>query len=124
MLQASLVPFPYGGSNPGAGLPWLTSSLIVVCIALAEEIKMGQRDKDTYLKYKGSTPFMFPVSRLVASIVAFPIKIVLGKTQPENRKEIIGTFAIYFVIFILLSLPFVLLNWPPSESWASWPYSV
>jgi len=39
MLQASLAPYPLGGSNPGASLPWLISSLIVVCIALGGESK-------------------------------------------------------------------------------------
>ncbi|MDH5482160.1 MAG: hypothetical protein OEY22_04680 [Candidatus Bathyarchaeota archaeon] len=124
MLQASLTPFPWGGSNPGAGLPWVISSLIVICMALDEEINMSKRDRDTYLKYKESVPFMFPVPKFVTSLVTAPIRMMFGKSQPENRKEIIGTFVIYSIIFVLLSLPFVLLNWPPGESWGWWPYDV
>ena len=121
MLQASLAGISWGGSNPGASLPWLISTLIVVCIALAEEINMSKRDKDAYLKYKASAPFMFPIPKSVASLVTTPIRILFGKNQPENRKEIIGTFAVYCLLFVLLSLPFVLLKWPPGHEWWKWP---
>lgn len=124
MLQASLAGFTWGGRNPGASLPWLISSLIVVCIALSEEITMSKKDKDTYLKYRESAPFMFPVPKSVTSLAIAPMRILLGKNQPENRKEIIATFAVYFLVFILLSLPFVLLNWPPAHEWWKWPYNI
>jgi len=121
MLQASLAGYSWGGSNPGASLPWLISSLVIVCITLAEEISMSKRDRDTYLKYKESVPFMFPVPKFVTSLVTAPIRILFGKNQPENRKQIIATFAVYCLIFVLLSLPFVLLNWPPGHEWWKWP---
>ena len=121
MLQASLAGFSWGGSNPGASLPWLISTLIVVCIALAEEITMSKRDKDTYLKYKESAPFMFPIPKSVASLVTAPVRIIFKKKQPENRKEIVGTFAVYFLISVLLSLPFILLTFPPGHEWWRWP---
>lgn len=124
MLQASLTPFPFGGSNPGASLPWLISTLIVVCIALNEETAMSKKDRDAYLKYKESAPFMFPVPKFVASLVTAPIRILFKSNQPRNRKEIAGTFAVYCLIFVLLSLPFVLLNWPPGEWWGWWPYNI
>jgi len=121
MLQASLAGISWGGSNPGASLPWLISTLIVVCIALAEEINMSKRDRDTYLKYKEGAPFMFPIPKFITSLVTAPIRVLLRKNQPENRKEIIGTFAVYFLIFALLSLPFILLNFPPDHQWWKWP---
>jgi protein-S-isoprenylcysteine O-methyltransferase Ste14 len=121
MLLASLAGISWGGSNPGASLPWLIASLIVVCIALTEEINMSKKDRDTYLKYKESAPFMFPIPKFAASVVTTPVRVLLGKNQPENIKEIIGTFAVYCLILILLSLPFVLLNWPPDHQWWKWP---
>ncbi|MCW4026280.1 MAG: hypothetical protein NWE76_02195 [Candidatus Bathyarchaeota archaeon] len=124
MLQASLAGFTWGGSNPGASLPWVVSSLIVICIALNEETAMSKRDKDAYLRYKESAPFMFPVPKIVASLVAAPFRLVFGKNRPENRKEIVGAFVIYCLVLVLLSLPFVLLNWPPNHEWWRFPYNV
>ena len=124
MLLAAVFPVPFGGKNPGASLPWLISSLIVVCIALNEETAMSKRDRDAYLKYKESAPFMFPVPKFVASLVTAPVRILFKSNQPKNRKEIASTFAVYCLIFVLLSLPFVLLNWPPGEWWGWWPYNI
>jgi len=121
MLLASLAGYSWGGSNPGASLPWLISTLIVVCIALAEEVSMSKRDRDTYLKYKESAPFMFPIPKSVASLATAPARLLFGKNQPESTKEIIGTFVVYGLIFVLLSLPFILLNWPPGHEWWKWP---
>jgi hypothetical protein len=121
MLQASLAGYSWGGSNPGASLPWLISTLIVICIALAEEISMSRRDRITYLKYRQSAPFMLPIPRSAVSLVTAPVRILFGRNQPENRKQIIVTFTVYCLLFILLSLPFVLLNWPPGHEWWRWP---
>jgi protein-S-isoprenylcysteine O-methyltransferase Ste14 len=121
MLLASLAGISWGGSNPGASLPWLISSLIVVFIALNEENSMSKKDRDIYLKYRESTPFMFPIPKFAASLITTPVRVLFGKSQPENTKEIIGTFAVYCLVFILLSLPFVLLNWPPDHQWWKWP---
>lgn len=124
MLHASLLPYPFGGSNPGASLPWLISTLVVVCIALAEENAMIKKDRETYLKYKESVPFMFPIPNFITSLVTAPFRITFGKNWPENRKEIAGTFTVYCLIFVVLSLPFAVLNWPPGQWWGLWPYNV
>jgi len=91
---------------------------------LNEENVMSKRDRETYLKYKESAPFMFPIPKFLASIVTAPFRILFGKDRPENTKEIVSTFAVYSLILVLLSLPFVLLNWPPNNEWWRWPYNV
>lgn len=121
MLIAALAPVPLGGKNPGASLPWLLTSLVIICIALAEEINMSKRDSERYLKYKERAPFMFPIPRFVSSIVTAPIRILFKKNQPGNGKELIATFGVYAIILILLSLPFVLRHWPPFPGWSEWP---
>lgn len=124
MLQSSLAPFSWGGQNLGVSLPWLISTLIIICIALTEEIAMSQRDRKIYLSYRNSAPFMFPLPKSLASLATAPIRILFKKNQPENRKEIIATFAVYCLIFILLSLPFVVLKWIPGQMIGVWPYNV
>jgi protein-S-isoprenylcysteine O-methyltransferase Ste14 len=120
MLLATQAPIPLGGENPGASLPWMISSLIIVCVALGEEIKMSREGGEQYEAYRARAPFMFPLPGFVSKLIKAPIRAVLKKTRPENRMDLVLTFATYAVILILLSLPFMLLNFP-SRGWMDWP---
>ena len=120
MLLAAQAPIPLGGENPGASLPWLISSLVIVCVALGEEIRMSRERGEEYETYRASAPFMFPLPRFASTVITAPMRILLRKDRPGNRKEHVVTFVIYATILVLLSLPFVLLNWP-SRGWMDWP---
>ena len=121
MLFAARQPVPMGGSNPGASLPWLLTSLIIICIALAEENRMRKEDSERYLQYTASAPFMFRVPKFVSAAITFPMRLVLKKDRPETGKELLAAFAVYATSLILLSLPFVLLDWPQGIGWSGWP---
>jgi len=121
MLLAALSPFPRGGYNPGPSLPWMISALVMVCVALKEEIEMTRRHGEKYLEYQSSAPFMLPLPKLISSIAAAPIRRICRKSLPETGKEIGCTFLVYTAILTVLSLPFLLLNWPPGLGWYSWP---
>ena len=121
MLLATLSPFPRGGYNPGPSLPWLISALIVICVALREEIEITKRHGEKYLKYQGSASFMLPLPSFISKVITAPIRILLKRNLPKSGKEVICTFAVYSAILILLSLPFLLLNWPPDYGWSTWP---
>jgi len=45
-----------------------------------------------------------------------------SQLQSEKGKEIVLAFAVYLVILVLLSVPFVVLDWPPGLGWFEWPY--
>ncbi|MGB5932497.1 MAG: DUF1295 domain-containing protein [Anaerolineae bacterium] len=122
MLLASYTPIPLGGENPGASFPWLISSLLVICVGLREEIKMTKEHGKGYGEYRDSTPFMFPLPSFISSVISFPFRVLLKKDRPENGKEIVLAFAVYLVILVLLSVPFVVLDWPPGLGWFEWPY--
>jgi hypothetical protein len=124
MIQSSLAPFSWGGDNLGVSLPWLISTLIVICIALSEEVDMIQRDKNVYLEYKDSAPFMLPVHRSLSRLFNAPVRLILKKEQPESRKEIVLTFGIYFLTLVFLSLPFLVLRWVPGQMLGAWPYNI
>ena len=121
MLIAALAPVVWGGEDTGASLPWLLVSLIIIFITLAEEISMNKRDSEGYARYKVSAPFMFPIPKFISAVITAPIRILLKKSQPETKKELMATFTVYTVILVLLSLPFVLLHWPPGLGWSVWP---
>lgn len=122
MLLATLAPFPRGGYVPGPSLPWLVSALIVICIALREEIDMSKRWGEKYLKYRNITPFMLPLPKFISVAIMAPIRVLLRKDLPESGREIIYTFMVYGVLFMLVSIPFLVLNWPPGYGWAAWPF--
>lgn len=121
MLIAAQQPVVRGGENPGASLPWLLSSLAVICVALAEEISMSKADRENYGKYRSGPPFLFQVPSWMTYVLTLPVRIFLGKPEPETGREVAAVFFIYAVIYMLLSLPFVLLNWPPGLGWSDWP---
>jgi len=121
MLLAIQAPFPLGGENPGASLPWLISSLIIICVALGEEIKMSKERGQEYAAYRSSAPFMLPLPRFISSVVSAPMRFLLKKDRLENGRDLVITFLVYAAILMVLSLPFVLLNWPPHLGWSDWP---
>jgi protein-S-isoprenylcysteine O-methyltransferase Ste14 len=121
MLIAAQQPVPMGGSNPGASLPWLLTSLAVVCIALAEENRMRKEDSERYSQYTARVPFMFHLPKFVSTVVAAPVRFALRKDRPETGKELVATFAVYATLLILLSSPFILLDFPPGIGWSGWP---
>ena len=112
-----------GGSNPGASLSWLLTSLIIIWIALAEENRMRKEDSERYSQYTASAPFMFRIPKFVSAAITCPMRLLLKKNRPETGKELVATFAVYATLLILLSSPFVLLNWPPGIGWSDWPGS-
>lgn len=121
MLLATFSPFPRGGYIPGPSLPWLISALVLICVALMEEIKMTKRHHEKYLKYQSSTPFMLPLPKFISATIAAPIRALIKTNFPKSEKEVLCTFAVYSAISILLSLPFLILNWPPGYGWSGWP---
>ncbi|MBN1640125.1 MAG: hypothetical protein JXA09_02725 [Anaerolineae bacterium] len=108
--------------NRGASLPWVISTLIILCIALSEEIRMQREHGDTYQAYSSQTPFMFPLPSALARAIAFPFQRIVGRERPCSGLDLVWVFGIYLAIVALFSLPFVLLDWPPGRGWATWPF--
>jgi len=123
MLLLSNVPTVRGGENPGASLPWVITSLIIICVALAEEIQMERALGAGYDSYRRSTPFMFPIPKSIAALIKAPLRLSIKKARPENRKELLVTFVVYLAVIILLSLPFLLFGTPDiiNQYWYSRP---
>lgn len=108
-------------TNPGASLPWVISTLIIICVALSEEIHMRRQYGANYEEYKVKTPFMIPLPDFLKQVISAPFRLIIRKEKPENRWDLLWIFVIYLAVVIVLSLPFVLLNWPPSGGWMNWP---
>ncbi len=89
---------------PDPSLPWLVSALTLIAVALNEEVKMVKEHGRKYLEYRSSTPFMLLLPKIVLRLATFPVKVLLKKDFPDNRKEIAYTILIYSVILILMSV--------------------
>jgi len=104
LLLTALTSAAMGGDRPEPSFPWLISMLLVICVALAEEITMIKQADDSYLQYRRSSPFMLPLPRFLAKVITAPNRVLLKKDFPESGREVIYTFVIYAIILILLSL--------------------
>jgi protein-S-isoprenylcysteine O-methyltransferase Ste14 len=123
MLRASLSRgIPLGHTNPGASLPWVLSTMAIVCVALSEEMDMSREHHQDYDRYRVKAPFLLPLPRFLSRVFSAPLRVVLRKERLENRWEVVLAYFIYLVSLALLSLPFVLLDWPPGKGWMDWPF--
>ena len=104
MLLTTLAPTPFGGYQPEPSLPWLISTLLVICVALTEEITMIKQADERYFTYRRRTPFILPLPRSISWILQTPNRMLLKKDLPENGREVLYTFFIYSITLILLSL--------------------
>ncbi len=112
---------PLQDTNPGASLPWVISTLVILCVALSEEIRMRRQHGQEYASYSSQAPFMLPLPGLLRRAVSAPFRLLLRKDRPETRGDLLWVFIIYLAVVMLLSLPFVLLDWPPAGGWMNWP---
>ena len=111
MLLTTLAPVPFGGYRPEPSFPWLISALLVICVALTEEITMVKQADESYLTYRRRAPFMLPFPRFLLGIFTAPNRMLLKKEFPESGKEVLYSFVIYCTTLILLSLLILGLNW-------------
>ena len=103
MLVMAFAP-PSGRDPPVPSFPWLVSMLIVICVALAEEIKMIKQANEQYLEYRRNTPFMLPLPWYLSKLFTVPNRILLKKDFPESGREVLYTFIINCAILVLLSI--------------------
>ncbi|MFX0182835.1 MAG: hypothetical protein ACFE95_07115 [Candidatus Hodarchaeota archaeon] len=101
--------FVQGGYVPLPSLPWLLFALIIIGVALDEENDVLKKHYVKYLRFRATTPFMFPLPNQVSMLIITVNRLLLSKDYPENVKEIAVLLAFYGMILILLSLPIIML---------------
>jgi len=109
MLIAILNPVTTPGPPPPnleVGFSWLISVLILLCVALAEEIKMTKKANESYLAYRRSTPFMLPLPKFIEKVITAPHRMLLKKDRPTSGREVLVVLGVCSAILILLSLLF------------------
>ena len=106
--------------------PWIVSALILICVALKEEISMRRDQGVLYQQYLSRTHFLLPIPKILSRIVSAPMRVFVRKNMPETGWDVVVVFVAYTGIAILTSLPFVLLDWPHSAQAMlhAFPYDV
>jgi hypothetical protein len=101
--------------QPGPSFLWLVSALLIICLALNEEVVMVKRTGKSYRSYQRRTPFMLPLPNVLARLSTAPIRAILKKKLPETGTEICYTFVIYSGILVFLSAVLIAFEGPLFE---------
>ena len=91
----------YGLSN---SLPWLLMTMIIIVVAMLEELKMRRELGAEYVSYCQRTPFLVPLPRFISRIISLPQRIIFRKERFERKREILTVLVFYTVLFMVLSV--------------------
>lgn len=86
-------------SRPVApSLNWAVSSLIVVGLALSEEIALRKDVELDYIEYVKRVSFMIPLPKLVREYASAPFRIIWRSDYPDSLWKVFKTLLILFLI--------------------------
>jgi protein-S-isoprenylcysteine O-methyltransferase Ste14 len=83
-----------------ASLPWLLSTLVIIGVAMMEELNMRQRFGAAYESYRRSAPFLFPIPRFVERLFALPTRLLFKKQEPGRMREVAVVLSLYAALLI------------------------
>jgi protein-S-isoprenylcysteine O-methyltransferase Ste14 len=99
-LLLQRVHYPRRSWGIGASLPWLISTMVIIGVALVEELNMKRRYGEAYETYRRSAPFLFPVPRFVERLFAAPFRLLFAKPQPDRKREVLAVVTLYTVLLM------------------------
>jgi len=86
-----------------SSLPWLLSTMIIIGVALFEELRMKKKAGEEYKIYQQKTPFLFPLPKFITYLIKTPHRLFFKKKNFERKREILTFLAFYTIILIVLS---------------------
>jgi len=108
LLQAR---YPRRSWGISASLPWLLSTIVIIGVAMMEELNMRKRHGKEYDSYRRSAPFLFPLPSFIERAFALPFRILFRKDRPDRRREVTVVLALYTVLPIVASALFYGNGW-------------
>lgn len=105
LILSAITPAPRGGYFPPPTLPWSLATLLIIDVAILEEIKLKRKLGELFESYRKRTPFMLPLPRVAKFLIELPSRLVIGKSFPEDQKEVIIVTVTYAILLIILSIP-------------------
>jgi protein-S-isoprenylcysteine O-methyltransferase Ste14 len=87
-----------------ASFPWLISAIVIVGVALVEEITMQSRFGASYRAYRDKTPFLVPLPRAISRIFTAPCQLLFKKEWPARMRDVVAVLSVYALVLIGASL--------------------
>jgi len=84
-------------------LPWLLSTMVIIGVAMLEELKMKRIQGEAYQSYCRRTSFLLPLPRFVSKLFSAPLRLFFKKEYPERKREVFTMIAFYTVFTIAIS---------------------
>ncbi len=102
LLFVGFKPYIRGAFATPPTFIWLVSSMIVIGVALYEEMEMKKKYGKEYEHYCKRTPFMLPLPGTLSKFIVLPLRSLM-RWPPKSEKDIVAALITYLVIFIVLS---------------------
>jgi hypothetical protein len=83
-----------------ASLPWLVSTLVIIGVAMLEELDMRRRYGEAYEAYRLSAPFLFPLPSFLKKLFALPFQVLFKRDHPERKREVAVVLSLYAALLI------------------------
>jgi protein-S-isoprenylcysteine O-methyltransferase Ste14 len=105
-LLIQLMRYPKRSWGIGASLPWLMSTMVIIGVALLEELNMRRRHGEAYEAYRKSAPFLLPLPDVVTRIFTAPLRVIFRKELVDRRREVIVLVGTWTVLLMAVSAIF------------------
>jgi protein-S-isoprenylcysteine O-methyltransferase Ste14 len=84
-------------------LPWLLSTVIIIGVALVEELSMRRRFGEEYESFRCRTHFMFPLPSVLKRALALPARFLLRIKRVEKKRHVFAILFLYTAILVGVS---------------------
>lgn len=95
--------YPRRSWGISASLPWLLSAMVILAVAMLEELRMQRRHPAVYDRYRQSAPFLLPLPAWLGMLVTLPCRVLFGHSRPERRREVAVVVALYTALLVAAS---------------------
>lgn len=98
--------YPRRSWGISASLPWLLSTMLIIGVAMVEEIKMSRLHGPRYASYRRRAPFLFPMPQPLRRFFSLPLQWIFKRDQPGRNREIVAVLSIYTAVLLGISALF------------------
>jgi hypothetical protein len=92
--------YPKRSWGISGSLPWLLSTMVIIGVAMMEEVGMRRKHGETYESYRQSAPFLFPVPGFMERLFSLPFRIFFGTWRPNRIREVAIVLGFYTLVLI------------------------